>query len=111
MFYLPLSLTQVRSSVIKTFYNFHAARRVEKSGVYHIKAHHQSITKKHYWYPNIYSQLTSAAFCSSAVGIVKSSSANAIVGDNTAVTEEIAVASDVLKKSDLSQDVDNVLCA
>ena len=41
--------------------------------------------------------------------MVKSSSANAIVGDNT-VTEEIAVASDVLKKADLSQDVD-VLCA
>ena len=52
------------------------------------------------------SQLTSVAFCSSAVGIVKSSSANAIVGDNTAVTEAIVVASDVLKKAVLSQDID-----
>ena len=50
------------------------------------------------------SQLTSEAFCSSTVGIVKSSSANAIVGDNTAVTEAI-VASDVLKKAVLSVDV------
>ena len=115
-FHFPLSLTLKSGRVSnKTFYNFHAARRVEKSGVYSI---YNPITKQinassytRFSYTNYIalvskhiSQLTSEAFCSSTVGIVKSSSANAIVGDNTAVTEAI-VASDVLKKAVLSVDV------
>lgn len=44
MFHFPLSLTLKSGRVSnKTFYNFHAARRVEKSGVYSI---YNPITKQ-----------------------------------------------------------------
>ena len=55
-------------------------------------------------------QLTSEAFCSSAVGIDKSSlSANAIVGDNVVIAA--MEANEVFMKADLSQVDDDVSCA
>lgn len=57
-----------------------------------------------------YVQLTSEAFCSSAVGIDKSSlSANAIVGDNVVIAA--MEANEVFMKADLSQVDDDVSCA